>query len=169
LSKNKKNEEEEQDEEYPQKLTEEELEKGLTYLKNKSEDTREEVKAVLCGKITAEDVYSRIFVDTRHSTEDLTKEARAKGLHTKKQITLFHADKALQLFKDELLAARAAYQLERNYAIANPSSSSSSSSVSRKRLEAARNYMQAAKEGIKMAEDIRREIEESQKKKNKKK
>ncbi|MFL6524742.1 MAG: hypothetical protein ACJ70Q_01215 [Nitrososphaera sp.] len=103
-------EEEDVDEEEDQRLTDEEMERGLEIY---NKENPEQYRALLEGKINGDDIISRIFVDVKQRGEDIKEEGKTKGLN-KKQTDLLYADRTLEEFKHKLLAARAVYQQERN-------------------------------------------------------
>jgi hypothetical protein len=154
------NKEEEEDED--QRLTDEQIERGL---KIYYEDDREQYRAAWSGKITGEDIISKIIVDEEQMFENIIEEGKAKGLN-KKQTDLLHADKSLERFNDQLLAMRTVYQLVRNRKFANrsPMTNEIEKLQVKEALEAIKEAIKDIKESIKTVEGIRREIEEGKEK-----
>ena len=154
-------EEEEEDEEEDQRLTDQEIERGL---KIYNEEDPEQYRAVWAGKIKLEDILSKIFVDVKQTSEAIREEGRAKGLN-KKQTDLLNADTALDQAKDKLLAMRAVYQIERNKKLAKllPLTTTSEAEELLEEdevLKEVKETIRQIKKTIKNLEEIRREIEE---------
>jgi hypothetical protein len=155
--------EEEDDDEEDQRLTDEEMKRGLEiYYK----EDPEQYRAFWKGKIKGEDILSKVFVDAQQKTEDIIEEGKAKGLN-KKQTDLLYADRNLEDSKDKLLAARAIYQRERNYILTNPPTNKANRWLAEERLKSMKQAIWTIKESIKYTEEIMRDIEEGRKKKSK--
>jgi hypothetical protein len=153
------------DEEEDQRLTDEEMERGLEiYYK----ENPEQYRALWKGKIEGDDIISKIFVDVEQRHEDIKEEGKVKGLN-KKQTRLLYAERSLEHFKDQLLAARAIYQQERNYQLTNPPPTNEADRLlAEGRLKAAKQAIRTIKECIKSTEEIMSDIEEGRRTKNKK-
>jgi hypothetical protein len=152
--------EQDDDEEEDQRLTDQEMERGLEIYN--TEDP-EQYRALLQGKIKTEDIISKLFVDVKHRSEDIKEEGKAKGLN-KKQTDLLYGDRNLEEFKDKLLAARAVYQRERNFQLTNPPTNEVDRRLAEERLKSAKQTIRTIKESIKFTEDIVRDIEEGRRK-----
>jgi hypothetical protein len=163
---NPSEEEVDDDEEEDQRLTDEEMERGLEiYYK----ENPEQYRALWQGKIKGEDIISKIFVDVKQRGEDIKEEGKAKGLN-KKQTDLLYADRTLEELNDELLAVRAVYQRERNYQLTNPPPTNEADRLlAEERLKAAKQAIRSIKKGIKYTAEITRDIEEGKKKVRQKK
>jgi hypothetical protein len=153
------------DEEEDQRLTDEEMERGLEIY---NREDREQYRAFRQGKITGDHIISKMFVDIEQRHEDIKEEGKVKGLN-KKQTRLLYAERSLEHFKDQLLAARAIYQQERNYQLTNPPPTNETDRLlAEERLKAAKKGIRTAKFCIKHMEKKMRDIEEGRSTKNKK-